>query len=103
MVANGVFGLTKSGLFTFLVGIVFGCAFTYLFAFSSNFSASYTIPNAPLAYENLPRNPTDHSFMKQASGPVSDFVWNDDLSHSHKGRSNFQRQCAAMLVCSSIL
>jgi len=85
MVATGLFGLSKSGLITFAVGIIFGCAFTYLFSFSASFSSSYSVRSSQLTWSGIPENSNDHSGVNQLSGPPSSFEWSDKLSHSHKG------------------
>lgn len=83
MAANGGFGLSKSAIFTFCIGIVFGFAFTYFFAFSSVRSPYPTESTAFTSSVYIPLDPHTHADVRGFSGPT--VQWDDKLSHSHQG------------------
>ncbi|KAL4222190.1 hypothetical protein ACF0H5_018227 [Mactra antiquata] len=87
MAANGGFCLSKSALFTFCIGIVFGFGFTYFFAFTSTRSPYPTSATAFTSGVYLPLNAHTHGFT-DAAGPKQTVQWNDQLAHSHRELSD---------------
>jgi hypothetical protein len=88
MAANGGFVLSKSAIFTFCVGIVFGFAFTYFFAFSSvNNSQLPAVTNRFTSSGSglyIPMDPHSHGEL-DVKGPTETVKWSDHLAHSHRG------------------
>ena len=88
MAANGGFVLSKSAVFTFCVGIVFGFAFTYFFASSSVSSHLPAVTNrftSPASGLYLPLDPHSHGETDGFKGPSQTVKWSDQLAHSHRG------------------
>ncbi|XP_045169285.1 glycoprotein-N-acetylgalactosamine 3-beta-galactosyltransferase 1-like [Mercenaria mercenaria] len=91
MAANGGFVLSKSAIFTFCVGIVFGFAFTYFFAFSSVNSQLPSVTNRFTSTTGgvyLPLDPHSHGETDGLSGPTQSVQWSDQLAHSHREASD---------------
>lgn len=78
-------GITKTGLITFAVGLLFGITLTYLFTFSlirrprMNLLAGYS--------SYFPGNPHSHEEMDGISGPSELLTWRDKNTAIHSGNS----------------
>ncbi|XP_050418929.2 glycoprotein-N-acetylgalactosamine 3-beta-galactosyltransferase 1 [Patella vulgata] len=84
-------GITKGGLVTFSVGLIFGFAFTYMFAFSSSRGGIVRIAQTPeKVYLTgfIPEDPHSHGEMDNFKGPEKSVMWMDDHSHGHMGESS---------------
>lgn len=89
MAAVGGFVLSKSAVFTFCIGIVFGFAFTYFFAISSEKYQYPAIANGLTTASGgvyLPLDPHSHGETEGVAGPTQIVQWTDQLAHSHKGK-----------------
>ncbi|GAB1601155.1 glycoprotein-N-acetylgalactosamine 3-beta-galactosyltransferase 1-like isoform X1 [Argonauta hians] len=91
--------LTKRGIFTFSVGIIFGFVFTSMFAYSSMWNNTILSTNAPFYYTNsIPEKPHGHGGIEHLGGPTNSFQWNDSEDESHQGEMNSLAQVLAKKV-----
>lgn len=79
--------VTKKGLVTFAVGIIFGFCFTYMLAFSSRWRTRTFYPEDRIFYQNyIPESPYDHGGIDNVKGPHEPSKWTDQNHHSHAGK-----------------
>jgi len=85
MASNGHFGITKSGIVTFFIGLSLGFIFTY-FVLSSPHQPTPVLSIQSLANQ-IPLSPHDHDDLGniETKPPTKELTWKDELSHSHKG------------------
>ncbi|XP_014786164.1 glycoprotein-N-acetylgalactosamine 3-beta-galactosyltransferase 1 [Octopus bimaculoides] len=82
--------LTKRGIATFSVGIIFGFAFTYMLAYSSQWNTRFFSPKETRIYYSnyIPDSPHGHGGVEHLGGPDKSFKWADSEHHSHQGETN---------------
>lgn len=86
MATNNV---TKKGLVTFTVGIIFGFCFTYMLAFSSQWRTGTYYPDERVYYQHyIPESPDDHTDIDHLKGPDKPYKWDDAKHHSHEEESH---------------
>lgn len=81
--------VTKKGLVTFAVGIIFGFCFTYMLAFSAQWRTRTFYPEDRIFYQNyIPESPYDHAAIDNVKGPHEPSKWTDQNHHSHEEESS---------------
>ncbi|XP_071108511.1 glycoprotein-N-acetylgalactosamine 3-beta-galactosyltransferase 1-like [Haliotis cracherodii] len=83
--------VTRKGIITFAVGILFGFAVTYMFTISTSITGRMKFaPRQKASYAGgfIPDGPHSHGEMDGVKGPEQSVDWADEHSHSHTEESS---------------